>query len=71
MTLAQLDFATYCIGLLASKLGHSQRDIYDRLKGSGILDGYIIEAYDALHTFSSDYLADDLIDYMKQKGALQ
>ena len=62
MTFDQLDFAVYCIGLVASKLNMNQTDVYDRLKKSGILGGYIVKGYGALHTFSSDYIADDLID---------
>ncbi len=70
MNFKQLDFAVYCIGLLASRLGMNQSDVYDRLKESGILDGYIVKGYDPLHTFRSDCIADDLIGYMKEKGVL-
>lgn len=70
MTFDQLDFAVYCIGLLASKLDMNQAEVYDRLKRSGILDGYIIKGYEPLHTFGSEYLADDIISFMKEKGAL-
>lgn len=70
MSFDQLDFAVYCIGLLASKLGMSQTEVYDRLKRSGILDGYIIRGYEPLHTFGSDYIANDLIGFMREKGAL-
>ncbi len=70
MNFNQLDFAVYCIGLLASKLGMNQTDVYDRLKKSDILYGYIVKGYEPLHTFGSDYLAEDLISYMKEKGAL-
>lgn len=70
MNYNQLDFAVYCIGLLASKLGMNQTDVYDKLKKSDILNGYIVKGYDPLHTFSSEYIADDLIDYMKEKGVL-
>lgn len=71
MNFDQLDFAVYCIGLLASRLGLNQTDVYDRLKNSGILDGYIVKGYESLHTFGGDYIADDLIDYMKEKGVLE
>lgn len=70
MTFNQLDFAVYCIGLLAAKLRMNQADVYDRLKKSGILDGYIVKGYEPLHTFGGDYIADDLISYMKEKGLL-
>ena len=57
-----IDFITYCIGNLARRLG---------LKSSGILYGYIVPSYDVLHTFSKEYLMEDLISYMKEKGALE
>lgn len=65
-----LEFVTYCISKLAQVLNLSQREIYRRLKESGILDGYIIPSYDVLHTFSSRYLVEDLTDYMREKGVL-
>lgn len=65
-----LDFVTYCISKLANELGMSQREVYRRLIDSGILYGYIAPSYDVLHTFGSRYLMDDLISFMKEKGAL-
>lgn len=47
-----------------------QREVYNRLKQSGILYGYIVPSYDVLHTFGSRYLMEDLIDFMKEKGVL-
>ena len=38
------------------------------LSDSGILDGYIVASYDVLHTFSREYLMDDLVGYMREKG---
>ena len=65
-----LEFVTYCISKLAQVLKMSQRDVYRRLKQSGILYDYIVPSYDVLHTFSSRYLVEDLINYMKEKGVL-
>lgn len=65
-----LEFVTYCISKLAQRLQLSQREVYDRLKSSGILYGYIVPSYDVLHTFSSRYLMEDLTDYMREKGVL-
>ena len=65
-----LEFVTYCIGKLSFHLKLSQQEVYDRLKRSGILYGYIVPSYDVLHTFGSRYLMDDLTDYMKEKGVL-
>lgn len=65
-----LEFVTYCIGQLSLLLKLPQREIYKRLKKSGILYGYIVPSYDVLHTFGSRYLMEDLTEYMKEKGVL-
>lgn len=63
-------FVSYCIGNLARHLHLSQKEVYNKLKSSGILDGYIIPSYDVLHTFGKEYLLEDLTSYMKEKGVL-
>jgi hypothetical protein len=65
-----IDFVIYCIGNLSRRLGLNARDVYQRLKTSGILTDYIIPSYDVLHTFSKEYLMEDLVDFMKEKGVL-
>lgn len=65
-----LDFVTYCIGNLSRRLGMRGKDVYKRLKASGILSEYIIPSFDVLHTFSKEYLMEDLTDYMREKGVL-
>ena len=70
MSFEQLDFATYCIGALSARLGMSQGEVYNRLKSSGILSDYLIPAYDVLHTFGRDYIVDDLMGLMSEKGVL-
>jgi hypothetical protein len=65
-----LGFVTYCIISLARKLNLSQTDVYNRLRQSGILYDYIVPSYDVLHTFSTEYLMEDLVDFMKEKGVL-
>ena len=65
-----VDFATYCFGNLSRRLGLNARDVYERLKTSGILNGYIVPSYDVLHTFGKEYLMEDLTDYMREKGVL-
>lgn len=65
-----LEFVTYCIGQLSLLLKLPQREVYKRLKKSGILYGYIVPSYDVLHTFGSRYLMEDLMEYMKEKGVL-
>ena len=65
-----LEFVTFCISELSSRLNLSQNDIYKKLKDSGILYEYIVPSYDVLHTFGTRYLIDDLTEYMQEKGVL-
>lgn len=65
-----LDFVTFCIGVVARKLNITRHEAYNKLATSGILSGYIVKCYEVLHTFSSDYLAEELVDYMKEKGVV-
>ena len=65
-----LQFVTYCISKLSQYLNLPQREVYERLKKSGILEGYVIPCYDVLHTFGSRYLMEDLTEYMREKGVL-
>jgi hypothetical protein len=66
-----LEFVTFCISKLSMMLKLPQKEIYNRLKKSGILYEYIVPSYDVLHTFSSRYLMEDLTDYMREKGVLE
>ena len=70
MSADQLDFVTFCIGNRSIRLNLPQKVVYIKLKESGILDDYIVKGYDILHTFGKEYLMNDLIDYMQEKGAL-
>lgn len=65
-----LEFVTFCISTLSLHLNLTQKEIYRKLKNSGILYGYIVPSYDVLHTFGSRYLIEDLTEYMKKKGVL-
>ena len=70
MSCNTIDFVTYCIGNLSRRLNMSAVEVYRRLKQSGILTGYIVPSYDVLHTFSKEYLMEDLTEYMREKGVL-
>lgn len=65
-----LEFVTFCVCKLADRLHIPQSKLYVMFKDSGILDEYLIGAYDVLHTFGSEYLMNDLTDYLKEKNLL-
>ncbi|MDE6225136.1 MAG: DUF3791 domain-containing protein [Muribaculaceae bacterium] len=68
MTKEQIDYVTCVIGALALITGKSCSWIYQKLHAAGLIKDYIAASYDVLHTFSLDYVAEDVIRLMKKKG---
>ena len=65
----ELEFAVFCIENIAIRLGKKGEDIYLALtEKSDILNGYIIPGYEMLHTQSKDYILDDIIGLMEERG---
>ena len=59
----ELEFAVFCIENVAAKLGVDAERVYQAFtEKSNILNGYI------LHTQSREYIVDDLLDVMKERG---
>jgi hypothetical protein len=71
MNFDTLSFTTFCVGNLADTLQMSAGKVYELLRSTGILQDYIIPGYDVLHTFSKEYIVEDIIQCMKEKGAIQ
>ena len=67
----ELEFAIFCIENIAAKLGVSAEKVYDGLtEKSDILNDYIIPEYEILHTQGKEYIVDDIIEVMKERGVL-
>ena len=66
----QLEFAIFCIENVAKKLNKNPVNVYDSLKKSGILESYIVDNYEALHTQGKGYITDDIISAMNESGAI-
>lgn len=65
----ELEFAVFCIENIAIKLGVDPERIYIVLtEESDILNGYIVPEYDILHTQSREFIVDDIIDLMNERG---
>lgn len=68
MTKKQIDYVTCVIGALALMTGRSCSWIYQKLHTAGLIKDYLTAAYDVLHTFSLEYVAEDVIKLMEKKG---
>ena len=67
----ELEFAIFCIENVASRLHVDAQNVYVALsEQTNILNDYIIPEYEVLHTQSKDYIVDDIIEVMKERGVL-
>lgn len=65
----ELEFAVFCIENVAAKLGMGAERVYQAFtEKSDILNGYIVPEYEVLHTQSREYIVDDLLTVMKERG---
>jgi len=65
----QLEFAVFCVENVAEKLGTPGNEVYKLLtEKSDILDNYIIPHYDVLHTQGKNYIVNDILDCLREKG---
>jgi hypothetical protein len=68
----KLLFAVFCIEGIAEHLNMDSRKVFELLTDkSDILDTYIIEYYDALHTQGKDYIVNDVIELMQKEGLIK
>lgn len=65
-----LFFTIFCIDNVAAFLGKSTKEVYHIMQDADIIDGYLVPCYDVLHTFSKEYIVEDLVSYMRKKGVL-
>lgn len=66
----KLEFTIFCIESLAEKLGISAKEVYKIIKNTDTLDNYIIPCYEPLHSQSKKYIVEDLIEVLRERGAL-
>jgi len=66
----QLKFSVYIINQIAQTFKKPTAVVYKLLSESGVLDDYIIECYDSLHTLGRDYLIDDVAGLLNDRGVI-
>ncbi len=66
----ELEFALFCIDFVAKEVNVSPEIVYQKLNESGLLQNYIIDNYEVLHSLGREYLVADIIDLMKERGLL-
>lgn len=65
----ELEFAVFCIENVAQKMNVDAERIYFALtEKSDILYGYIVPEYETLHTQSKEYIVNDIIALIAERG---
>lgn len=68
----ELEFAIFCIENIALTLGKDAQEVYKILtEDSNILSEYIVSEYEMLHTQSKEYIVNDIVEFMKEKGVIE
>ena len=67
----ELRFAVFCIESIADYLDLKGNEIYKLLtENSDILDNYIIPCFDSLHTQGKEYIVNEIVEIMREKGLI-
>lgn len=65
----EIEFVVFCIEAIAKRLNVNGQQVYKALaQKSDILNGYIVPEYEVLHTQSKDYIVDDILEVMQERG---
>ena len=64
----ELGFSIFILYSLADKWKKTPAAVYHILNSTVILDNYVIDAYDVLHTLGNEYLVEDITEYVREKG---
>ena len=61
-------FVVYMIHACANNWHRKPSEVYKLLHKSGCIDNYLVPYYDILHTQGTDYLVEDIKEYLGIRG---
>jgi len=65
----ELEFVVFCIENIAARLDVDSKRVYQAFtEKSNILHGYIVPEYEILHTQSREYIVNDILEVLKERG---
>lgn len=63
-------FVVYMIHACANKWFKMPSEVYALLQKTGCIDHYLVPYYDVLHTLGTDYLVEDIKEYLGVRGVI-
>ena len=61
-------FVVYMIRACADKWSKMPSEVYRLLQKAGCIDDYLVPYYDILHTQGTDYIVEDIREYLGIRG---
>lgn len=61
-------FVIYIIHACAEKWGKFPSEVYKLLESKSCIEKFMVPNYDVLHTQSTDYIVNDIQEYLKNRG---
>lgn len=58
-------FASSCVETAAKKMGYSTSQMYQRMKRVGLIHGFILPGYEALHSQSREHVTEDVLGALR------
>ena len=68
MSKESFSFVIYMIHACANQWGKVPSDVYKLLQQTGCIDNYLVPHYDILHTQGTDYIVEDINEYLGIRG---
>ena len=68
MSKESFSFVIYMIHACANQWGKVPSDVYKLLQHTGCIDNYLVPHYDILHTQGTDYIVEDINEYLGIRG---
>ena len=64
----EMDFVVYCVENLSNYISEDSVKVFDLLDENDLIEGYILKFYDILHTQSKDWIVEDLVEQLENRG---
>lgn len=68
MNRESFSFVIYMIHACANRWSKVPSDVYKLLQKTGCIDNYLVPHYDILHTQGTDYIVEDIKEYLGIRG---
>ena len=61
-------FVVYMIHAVANKFNKRPSEVYGLLTKCDCINDYLVPFYDVLHTQSTSYVLEDIVEYLERRG---